>query len=133
MQHGGPQGKKFNTLADMQADLSEAAMEADEAGVEGVADAATYEVEHAELAKLRAQVAALRRELLATRLRARAILKSETDYLNASAHAQLGDYPWVKLAAAAGAAFAVGRLLRGVPILSLAGFLLVDRETSTTR
>ncbi|MGO4438165.1 hypothetical protein [Rhizobium sp. RAF56] len=133
MQHGGPQGNKFNTAADLRADLSEAAMEAEEGGVEGLAAAPSYEAEHAELAKLRAQIAELRKELLATRLRARAVIRSEAGYLNASAHAQLGDYPWVKLSAAAAAAFAVGRLLRGVPILSLASFLLVNRETSTRR
>ncbi|MBY5410202.1 hypothetical protein HFO98_17350 [Rhizobium leguminosarum] len=54
---------------------------------------------------------------------AEAALKAKAASVDASAHVQLGDYPWLKLAAAIGATFIAARLVRRLPLgVLLAGF-----------
>ncbi|MGO7753300.1 hypothetical protein [Rhizobium ruizarguesonis] len=54
---------------------------------------------------------------------AEAALKAKATSVDASAHVQLGDYPWLKLAAAIGATFIAARLVRRLPLgVLLAGF-----------
>jgi ElaB/YqjD/DUF883 family membrane-anchored ribosome-binding protein len=65
-----------------------------------------------EIAKLRAETVRLKQRLTAFGARARAAVTAQTDYVSTSAHAQLGDYPWLKLAAAISVAWFAGRLVR---------------------
>lgn len=52
---------------------------------------------------------------------AEAALKAKATSLDANAHVQLGDYPWLKLAIATGAAFVVARAIRSLPFGVLLG------------
>jgi hypothetical protein len=69
-----------------------------------------------ELRLLKARIGLLRED-------AEAALKAKAISVDASAHVQLGDYPWLKLAAAICATFIAARLVRNVPLgFMLAGF-----------
>ena len=65
-----------------------------------------------EIAQLREEIERLKDRLAIFGSRARTTVTTQTKYVSASAHAQLGDYPWLKLAAAGGAAWVAGRLVR---------------------
>lgn len=65
---------------------------------------------------LRARIAMLRED-------AEAAVKAKARLIDANAHVQLGDHPWLKLAAAMSAAFVAARLVRNLPLgVMLAGF-----------
>jgi len=65
-----------------------------------------------EIANLRAEIERLKDRLTIFGARAKATVNAQTNYVSTSAHAQLGDYPWLKLAAATGVAWLAGRLVR---------------------
>ena len=65
-----------------------------------------------QLSHLRNEVALLKVRLSIFSERAKATVSAQTNYVSSSAHAQLGEYPWLKLAAASCTAFIVGRLVR---------------------
>ncbi|UVD58588.1 hypothetical protein NE852_10550 [Rhizobium sp. Pop5] len=76
-----------------------------------------------ELRLLRARIDILRED-------AEAALKAKATSIDANAHVQLGDYPWLKLAAATSAAFVVARIVRNLPFHALfAGFASHLAET----
>jgi len=82
-----------------------------------------------ELRLLKAHIGALRED-------AEAALKAKATSVDASAHVQLGDYPWLKLAAAICATFIAARLVRRLPFgVMLAGFAghLTDARTPGIR
>ncbi|RFB95769.1 hypothetical protein B5K11_11610 [Rhizobium leguminosarum bv. trifolii] len=62
-----------------------------------------------ELRLLRARIGVLRGD-------AEAALKAKATSVDASAHVQLGSYPWAKLAAAICATFIAARLVRNLPL-----------------
>lgn len=65
-----------------------------------------------EIVHLRDEVERLKDRLAILAARTKATVAAQTSYVSNSAHAQLGDYPWLKLAAAASAAWLAGRLVR---------------------
>ncbi|MET0748140.1 MAG: hypothetical protein ABWY49_08105 [Rhizobium sp.] len=65
-----------------------------------------------EIAQLREEIERLKDRLSIFGARAKATVTAQTNYVSTSAHAQLGDYPWLKLAAATAAAWLAGRLVR---------------------
>ncbi|RUL97217.1 hypothetical protein [Rhizobium chutanense] len=69
-----------------------------------------------ELRLLKARIGVLRED-------AEAALKAKATSVDANAHVQLGDYPWLKLAAAIAATFVAARVVRNIPFgVMLAGF-----------
>ncbi|MBW8787456.1 hypothetical protein HFO93_17480 [Rhizobium leguminosarum] len=79
------------------------------------ADESLNALQH-EVRLLNARIGVLRED-------AEAALKAKATSVDASAHVQLGDYPWLKLAAAIGATFIAARLVRRLPLgVLLAGF-----------
>ncbi|TWB13580.1 hypothetical protein FBZ99_105451 [Rhizobium sp. ERR 1071] len=68
------------------------------------------------LLELRTQIAIVRIRLLTIKYRARNVAWSGIRLVDASAHDQLGAYPWLKLSAASLAAFITGRVLRRLPL-----------------
>lgn len=78
-----------------------------------------------ELKLLRARMGLLRED-------AEAALKAKATSVDANAHVQLGDYPWLKLAIATGIAFVVARTIRNLPFgMLLAG--LAGHASQTRR
>jgi hypothetical protein len=66
----------------------------------------------ADLRLLREQTALLRETLRVIGYRGRVIVNDEKTYLDSSARAQLGEYPWAKLAVAVCATYIATRLAR---------------------
>jgi ElaB/YqjD/DUF883 family membrane-anchored ribosome-binding protein len=91
------------------ADLAESVRSASTASLKTELAQARAELE---MAQLHAEVERLKDRLSTFGNRAKATVTAQTTYVSTSAHAQLGDYPWLKLAAAASAAWLAGRLLR---------------------
>ncbi|ANK85801.1 MULTISPECIES: hypothetical protein [unclassified Rhizobium] len=72
---------------------------------------------------LRHEVRLLRARIGILREDAESALKAQANLIDASAHVQLGNYPWAKLALATGAAFIAARIVRSLPFgVLLAGF-----------
>lgn len=72
-----------------------------------------------DLEGLRDEIFALREHVAELRRQMRRVVQAERTSLNASAHAQLGEYPWIKLAAAFGATFFLARTVGSLPLASL--------------
>jgi BMFP domain-containing protein YqiC len=79
-----------------------------------------HSVHHQSLDELREEIALLRAQIATLQSRASSILATATRRANASAQAQLGHHPWLKLAAIMGTTFVVSRALRRVPFAALA-------------
>ncbi|PZM13705.1 hypothetical protein [Rhizobium tubonense] len=77
-----------------------------------------------EVERLQDEIFLLRERLAAIRARAKGVVSAEGASLNASAHAQLGDYPWLKLGAASVASYALGKVLHKVPFGLLTALLI---------
>ena len=69
---------------------------------------------------VRDEINNLRARLHIIRNRAGDVVEENIRWADASAHAQLGPYPWLKLSAAMAAAFCVGKALQRLPFGSLA-------------
>jgi hypothetical protein len=69
-----------------------------------------------EIEALRRQIALLRLRLSEIADQSGAVVRANVNWVDANAHAQLGDYPWVKLAGAFAATFLVSRVLRKLPL-----------------
>jgi hypothetical protein len=65
---------------------------------------------------VRAELENLRARLSVIKHQATTVARSNIEWADASAHAQLGAYPWAKLAAAMVATFVVARSLRRPPL-----------------
>lgn len=84
----------------------------------------------------REDLAGVMARLEAVKAQAAALGKSEMRWADRSAHAQLGDYPYLKLAGAAAGSFLLGRTLRTLPLarlLTLALPLALTRIEKTQR
>lgn len=120
----------FRTDAELQAHL--AALEADAPAEEGIRSPIDdIDAERRRLADLKSEIANLRDEIenLQARLGAVAqqtttVVKSNLDWADASAHAQLGRYPWAKLAGAMAATFVCVRLLKRLPLGRMASMAI---------
>jgi hypothetical protein len=73
-----------------------------------------------EVEQLQDELYLLKDRLATIGTRTRHVVEAQRSSINASAHAQLGDYPWVKLAAASVATYAFAKLARHVPFGLLA-------------
>jgi hypothetical protein len=73
-----------------------------------------------EIERLQDELYLLKDRLATIGARTRNVVEAQRSSVNASAHAQLGDYPWVKLAAASIATYAFAKLARHVPFGLLA-------------
>ncbi|MBB3916822.1 hypothetical protein [Rhizobium fabae] len=74
----------------------------------------------ARLRELREELENLRARLHVIREQATTVVAENVRWADASAHAQLGDQPWLKLAGAMAAAFVVARGIRRLPLGSVA-------------
>lgn len=81
----------------------------------------------ADLEVLRDEIFAVREHVAELRHQLRRVVQAERTSLSASAHAQLGEYPWIKLAAAFGATFILARAMRSLPLASLIAVLAQRR------
>ncbi len=81
-----------------------------------------YSDTQVELEILRDRVARIRNDIAQ-------IVQDRVEWADASAHAQLGEYPWAKLAAAMAASFVATKALRGLP-LAAAGSAVLPLVTS---
>lgn len=68
------------------------------------------------LQQLRRDVAALEARLRNIKYQSGSVVQGSLQWIDASAHDQLGAYPWMKLSGASLAAFMAGRLLRHFPL-----------------
>jgi len=82
------------------------------------ADAASDQADNS-LTALQREVRLLSARIGVLREDAEAALKAKATSIDANAHVQLGDYPWLKLAAATSAAFITARILRSLPFGAL--------------
>ena len=72
------------------------------------------------LQNLQDELASLRRQLAVIKKQAGNTLKASAVRVDASAHEQLGSYPWAKLAGAMAGTFLIARLLRSLPFAAIA-------------
>lgn len=89
-----------------------------------------------DLNALQQELRLLKARIGVLRVDAEAALKAKATSVNANAHVQLGDYPWLKLTTAICATFLAARLVRRFPLgVILAGFAghLAQRRTPTIR
>ncbi len=115
-------------LAEMEAQaIADEAVPLDDASV---ARQARLQALKDELAELQQTIAGMKRRVARTRRQAVSVVRSGAEWADASAHAQLGSYPWAKLAGASAATFVGTRILRMLPlggILSIAAPLIVSQ------
>lgn len=76
------------------------------------------------LEKLEEELDILSDRLAIIRMRSENVVRASMEWADASAHAQLGSYPWAKLLGAMAVAFAGGRLLRRLPLRAFASAAL---------
>lgn len=122
--------EKADRHAKAEGFASEAAYEdyldavAEEAPVEeivvDVERAASREELERQIEDVRYEIDNLRARLHIIRHQAGSVVEENIRWADASAHAQLGDHPWLKLSGAMAAAFLVGKALQRLPFGSLA-------------
>ncbi len=110
----------FKTKAELDEHLAdiEGPPEADEANLPSV-DMVEDE-EAVELARLQGELTLLRRRLALIREQANSEISPHAQWRDASAHEQLGNYPWLKLAGAILITFLAARRLRSLPLSGMA-------------
>ncbi|MGY5810880.1 hypothetical protein ACXHXG_24680 [Rhizobium sp. LEGMi198b] len=123
-----PEG--FSTDAELQAHL--AALEADAPAEEGFqnsiddmgAERRRLDALKSDIADVRDEIENLRERLAAVAQQATTIVRTNLDWADASAHAQLGAYPWAKLVGAMAMTFVSVRLLKRLPLGRIASVAL---------
>ncbi|MGO4193863.1 hypothetical protein AB4Z13_00660 [Rhizobium sp. YAF28] len=120
-----PEQEKADQHAKAEGFASEAAYQdylhavAEDAPIEEiVVDIEREELER-QIEDVRAQINNLRARLHIIRHQAGSVVEENIRWADASAHAQLGAYPWLKLSGAMVAAFLVGKALQRLPFGSL--------------
>ena len=136
-----PEG--LETDDDLQRHLAELEAQSAQTETAGIgSQEATYTAAHGSLTALAEEVANLSDKLADIRSRlkkideqARVAFQRSAEWADASAHAQLGDYPWLKLCAAMTATFCLGRLLRApwAPVLTAAVPFVAGKIARQTR
>ncbi|MBZ9792573.1 hypothetical protein K9B32_21055 [Rhizobium sp. 3T7] len=76
----------------------------------------TFEDVYADFLAVRDEVEHLRARLSVVTEQAGTVIRSRAEWADASAHAQLGDYPWLKLAGAMTGTYVLASLLRKIPL-----------------
>jgi len=109
-------------LAKMEAE----ALSADEAQVDEIQLARHTRVKalQAEISGLQERLDGIKARLARTQRQAVNVVKSGAEWADASAHQQLGSYPWAKLAGASAATFIGTRLLRALPLGGIASIAI---------
>ncbi len=79
---------------------------------------------HLRYSDTRAELEILRGRLERIKDDVAGIVKARMEWADASAHAQLGDYPWSKLAAAMAASFVATKALRALPLAAAGSAVL---------
>ena len=111
----------FASEAEYQAYLAAIAEDAPvEEIIVDVERAASREELERQIREVRDEIDHLRARLQIVRHQAGTVVEENWRWADASAHAQLGDYPWLKLSGAMAAAFLVGKALQRLPFGSLA-------------
>ncbi|EPE96199.1 hypothetical protein RGCCGE502_21515 [Rhizobium grahamii CCGE 502] len=107
----------YDTDEELQAHLAQleaqAVAEGDEAPTRS---RRTFEDVQSDISTVRHEIEQLRARLYVISAQAEVVVKSRAEWADASAHAQLGDYPWLKLAGAMTGTFLVARLIKGLPL-----------------
>jgi hypothetical protein len=100
-------------------DLRFAADDTSPAPLEEAKARAQLEIEH-----LQDELYLLKDRLTTIDARTRHVVEVQRSAINASAHAQLGDYPWAKLVAASIASYAFAKISRHMPLGLLAALVV---------
>jgi hypothetical protein len=110
----------FESEAEYRAHLDAVASEAPvEEIIVDVERAAAREELERQVRELRGEIENLTARLHIIRHQAGSVVTENLRWADASAHEQLGDYPWLKLSGAMAAAFVVGKALQRLPFGSL--------------
>lgn len=85
------------------------------------------------LQALETDIAIVRARVNTILIQAARVVDAKVEWVDGCAHAQMGSHPWLKLSAAAGAAFVAGRLIHPLPLglIALAAKLLVVSAIGT--
>ncbi len=110
----------FKTEAELQAYLAQREAEALAEDAIPIPPNAIDQTGESRLQNLQDELASLRRQLAIIRRQAGNTLKASAVRVDASAHEQLGSYPWAKLAGAMAGTFLIARLLRRLPFAAIA-------------
>ncbi|APO78639.1 hypothetical protein AM571_PC00902 (plasmid) [Rhizobium etli 8C-3] len=106
--------------ADVELQAHLAALEAETASDSGPPQAYSFQRVREDLDHVRDEIENIRSRLSVVKQQAVVVAKSNLEWADASAHDQLGSYPWAKLAGAmAATAFGV-RVLRHLPVNAIA-------------
>jgi hypothetical protein len=120
------QPESFDTDAELEAHLAELEAEAPAHELSTPPDDVQGERRRVrdlkrDIDHLRNEIENLRTRLAVIREQATTVVGAELTWADASAHAQLGSYPWAKLAGAMAATFICTRLLKRLPLRRIAG------------
>ena len=102
--------------AELQAHLAE--MEAKAMAEDFIRDPPEEDAE-TDLRLLQEELEVLQARLAIIKEQAGTVVRANLEWADRSAHDQLGDYPWLKLAGAVAGAFVFGRMLRNAPVAAL--------------
>ncbi len=80
--------------------------------IEASQNSQSREMLNEQLRQLRIEIEILRSRIRAIGVQTNIVVRKNAEWIDASAHHQLGPYPWLKLSAASLLAFTAGRLLR---------------------
>ncbi|SEI18761.1 hypothetical protein SAMN05216228_104113 [Rhizobium tibeticum] len=115
-----PRAPDFDTDEELQEHL--ALLETDTPSDEDISvpedfrrDRRTFEDVRADIETVRDEMNHLRARLAILTRQAEIAIRSRAEWADASAHAQLGEYPWAKLVGAMAGSFALTRLARRLP------------------
>ena len=108
----------FDTDEDLQEHLAllEADARAEDRVVPDALSRRTLEDVHADFLAVKDEVEHLRARLSLVTQQAETVIRSRAEWADASAHAQLGDYPWLKLAGAMAGTYVLASLVRTIPL-----------------
>ena len=102
---------------DLQTHLAE--MEAEAMAEDFVRDNPEEEALETDLKNLQYELEVLRARLAVIKEQAGTVVRANLEWADRSAHDQLGDYPWLKLAGAMAGTFVFGRMLRNAPVAAI--------------
>lgn len=110
--------KSGESEADLQAHLAE--MEAQAMADDLVAGIPEDRTSLAlDLQRLQDELQSLQARLAVIKEQGATVVRTNLEWADESAHAQLGNYPWLKLAGAMTATFLAGRMLRNAPVAAI--------------
>lgn len=109
----------FDTEEELQAHLGTLEAESPSESVDTDVRRRTASDVQEDIAAVREELEHLRARLSIVAQQAETAVKSRAEWANASAHAQLGDYPWLKLAGAMASAFLATQVVKRLPLGSL--------------